>query len=70
MNETVLVDWGQQSRHRTGLLEGCVVSVKDEPCLGYEGHATTGVEDGRTEAGEMRVWHAWCVWVRTNVIDT
>ena len=70
MDETVPVDRGQEWRHRTGVMEGRVVLVEDEPGVGYEGHATAGVEDGRAEAGEMRVWHVWCVWVRANGIDT
>lgn len=60
MNQTIFADRGEHSWHSTGSLEVCVMFVKYEPVVGYEGHATAGVEHGRAESGEMRVEHV-CV---------
>ena len=53
MDPAIFVDGGKQSRHGTRSFEGCVVLVENKASLGYEGHPTTGVKDGRTEAREM-----------------
>jgi len=54
MNPAILIHRGEHGRHGTGPFEAYVVLVKHESSLGYERHTPTNVEDGRTEAREMR----------------